>query len=155
MSGKIAAFADRGRVSARNAMDLILMLTGSVFTGLLTIVMAPIMPQVTEHFADQSNAKVVAQMIMVLPCIGVVFAGPVMGGLIDRWGVRAVILGSSLLYILCGVIGFFAESMTLLVGSRILLGVAGSGISASIASRVRARPSRCICPAPIPKSTPN
>lgn len=111
-------------------MDLILMLTGSVFTGLLTIVMAPIMPQVTEHFADHGNARIVAQMLMVLPCIGVVCAGPLMGSLIDRWSVRHVVLWSSLLYTICGIVSFFADSMAILVVSRVLLGVAGSGIYA-------------------------
>ena len=77
MSQELAASASMpGRSTTRNAMDLVLMMTGSVFTGLLTIVMAPIMPQVTEHFGDHHNSRIIARMVMVLPCVGVILAGP-------------------------------------------------------------------------------
>lgn len=132
MSQELAVAAtEPGRASVRHIMDLILIMTGSVFTGLLTIVMAPIMPQVTEYFGDHHNSRIIAQMIMVLPCVGVILAGPVMGSLIDRRGVREVLLCSAFLYTLCGLVGLFTESIAVLVGSRVLLGVAGSGIYAS------------------------
>lgn len=117
-----------GRSPLRVAADLILILSGSIFTGLLTIAPAPVLPSIADHFGD---AKFLAQMIMVFPSVGVVLAGFFVGTLIDRYGVRRVLLVSTASYAVLGALGMFLENLPLLLASRFLLGMAGSGIYGS------------------------
>ena len=120
------ALGDRSRL--RVAADLVLILSGSIFTGLLTIAVSPILPQLMEHFGSGVDAKLLAQLVMVVPCIGVIIGGPLMGGLVDRYGTQRVLLISTSSYAVLGVIGLLAESLTSLVASRFILGIAASGI---------------------------
>lgn len=116
------------RSPLRVAADLTLILSGSIFTGLLTIAPSPVLHSIADHFGD---AKFLAQMIMVFPSIGVVLAGFFVGTLIDRYGVRRVLLASAASYAVLGVLGMVLENLYLLLASRFLLGMAGSGIYGS------------------------
>lgn len=116
------------RTPLRVAADLVLILSGSIFTGLLTIAPSPVLHSIADHFGD---AKFLAQMIMVVPSVGVVLAGFFVGSLIDRVGVRRVLLVSAASYAVLGALGMVLENLYLLLASRFLLGMAGSGIYGS------------------------
>jgi MFS family permease len=124
-------------ITFRRFADLILILTGSVFTGLLTIAPAPVLHDVADHFVGFTlfdmavDEKFVAQMIMVFPAIGVVLAGFFVGTLIDKYGVRRILLVSAASYAVLGTLGVVLENLPLLLLSRFLLGMAGSGIYGS------------------------
>lgn len=132
MTDAVSAASDASSVALsqrsrwRIAADLILILSGSIFTGLLTVAPAPVLPKIAEHFGG--DARFLAQIIGVFPAIGVVIAGPLIGGMIDRFGVRRVLLFSTASYAVLGVLGMFLENVTVLMVSRFLLGMAGSGI---------------------------
>jgi len=108
-------------------LTLLLVLAPPVFTALMGTVVVPIIPAVTKHFGGGNAGAFAAQMMVTIPCIGVIIGGPIAGWLIERIGVRAVIIGSAVLMGLAGMSGAFADGVELFLFSRLLVGFGAAG----------------------------
>ena len=103
-------------------------LLGSTTTVLAATIISPALPGMAEAFADVPNADFLVRLILTMPAlfvaIGALFAGP----LLDRWGRKPVLIVSLILYGLAGTAGFFLDSLSAILVSRALLGIAVAGI---------------------------
>ena len=128
------------------------MLTGSTdataITGgttklpVITIIMAgmaaqslifSVPPPALPHMALVLGARgaTVAQLLFVLPSLGLMLAGLVSGWLISRFGLRRCLLGSFLVYGVTGSLPVVTINIFALLSSRLLLGVACAVLSTS------------------------
>jgi MFS family permease len=114
-----------GRLRALFA--LLLVLVPPVFTAMMGTPVVPIIPAVAKHFGGGDAGAFAAQMMVTVPCIGVIIGGPVAGWLIERIGIRAVLIGSALLMSAAGVSGAFAHGIELFLFSRLLVGFGAAG----------------------------
>jgi len=112
---------------ARALLTLLLVLVPPVFTAMMGTPVVPIIPAVTRHFGGGNAGALAAQMMVTIPCIGVIVGGPVSGWLIERIGIRAVIIGSALLMGLAGVSGAFTDGVEIFLVSRFLVGFGAAG----------------------------
>lgn len=72
-----------------------------------------------------------AQLVMTLPTLGIIFGGAPAGWLVERYGGRRVLLTSFVAYALCGAAPLGIDSIELLLASRLLLGFATTCITTS------------------------
>jgi MFS family permease len=118
----------------RSFVGLVVLLTCGQTLAIVFQTVVPVLPRISEYFGGGQTGIFAAQMMMTLPSIGLIF-GPIIAGWCARqFGARAVLLVALGLFGLLGMAGLVISDRTLLLASRLALGLAGGGIAtASIA----------------------
>jgi MFS family permease len=110
-------------------LAIMVMLSGTTFVALVVTVISPIMHLVSEHFADSGlDGKDIAYGLAVVPSIGILVSAPFAGWVIERVGSRNFLLAVLFVFGLSGSAGLFLDNVSLLIATRLVLGVAGAGI---------------------------
>jgi MFS family permease len=104
-----------------------------VLIGFLPVVaiiaLTPALPTLIGHFkGEMSNARFWVPLLITVPSAGIALLSPVAGIITDRLGRRALLLASMALYAVGGMVPFFADSFTLVVAGRVVIGIAEAGI---------------------------
>lgn len=103
----------------------------------------PVLPAIAAHFADPS----IAQLVMTMPALGVIVGAFASGPLMDRVGLRTLLVATIIGLALCGALPMVQESRTALIAGRAFTGffsaIAGAvtlgWIAMAHADRARAR----------------
>jgi MFS family permease len=95
------------------------------------ILLAPILPPMTQHFAGAEQVDLKIRLIATLPALMIAIFGAAAGLLADRVGRRQLLCGSVLLYTLAGGAPLFLDSLDMIIVSRALVGIAEAGIMSS------------------------
>lgn len=85
---------------------------------------APGLPGLLEHFSDHPNADYLTRFILTVPGLAIAITSPIAGTLADKFGRRVLLHAGVALYVLAGSAGLWLNDLTLLLISRLLLGVA-------------------------------
>lgn len=104
---------------------LLLASTMIILTGSAVV---PVLPRILEVFKETPHAPFLTRMILSLPALSIAIASPLVGLILDRWGRKPVLLVSLGLYGLFGASVYLLDSLFAILISRILLGLAISGI---------------------------
>jgi MFS family permease len=115
------------------AVVLVLAATGT-FLGMAFTVVSPVLPLIIEHFGGATGGgALIGQWILAIPSIGVVIGGPSAGWLVERIGARQVLFVSLASFAVAGASGLYIESPVVLLGTRLILGIAAvGGVTAAI-----------------------
>jgi MFS family permease len=105
-----------------------LVIFGTSFMALVVMALAPVLPEVAAHFGKQYDGKLAAQLLQVMPSIGVMVGAPGAGWLVERTGARRFLLIAFTIFGLAGSAGLTLDAMWALLASRFILGAAASGI---------------------------
>ena len=106
-------------------------LLGSVAT-LVGILIAPVLPAMSEHFQDVPNAEFLVRLTLTLPALFIAVSAPFAGMLLDRWGRRPVLIASLIIYLISGTSGFVADSLVQILVGRAFLGIATAGLTSGL-----------------------
>lgn len=106
----------------------LLLLFGSCLPVLGAVLIAPVLPRMQAYFSETPGAAVLVPVALTLPALVIALFAPLVGVLADRVGRRALLLGSMLLYSLCGVLPLWLDSLAWIVASRAGIGLAEAGI---------------------------
>lgn len=99
------------------------------FLPILAIVaLAPAVPRIMAQFADVPGAATLVPLLVTAPGLMIALTSPLMGWAIDRYGRRWLLLAATLLYGIVGVAPYFLQDLTLIIASRLALGIAEAGI---------------------------
>jgi len=104
------------------------LLACGIFTTVGLFAPALLLPQIEQSFADVPHAALLTQLIGGIACFFFALGSPLAGMLIARVGSRAVILPSLVLVGLAGVAPAFLDSLTAIVATRAVVGVAVAGV---------------------------
>ncbi|MEL6334697.1 MAG: MFS transporter [Cyanobacteria bacterium J06626_26] len=107
---------------------LLLLSTLTVTAG---AIIAPSLPAMHRHFEAISDAEFLVRLALTMPALGVVIGSPIAGRLVDRTGRKPLLILSAILYGLAGGSGFVLNSLTAILASRALLGLAVAGVMVS------------------------
>lgn len=89
---------------------------------------APALPAMQAHFADQPNAALLVKLALTIVGLAIAISAPISGILADRFGRRPVLIGALLLYAVGGTSGLLISSLGELLTGRIILGLAVAGV---------------------------
>jgi len=106
----------------------ITILLGGTCSVLAAIMISPALPGMAEAFKDTADADFLVRLILTMPALFVAIGSPFIGGLLDRWGRKPVLIVSLIVFVLAGSAGFFLDSLRVILVSRALLGLAVAGI---------------------------
>lgn len=107
---------------AGTAQAMVLILANVLPTmGIVSLV--PVLPQLFTQFHDYPNANFWVPTIITAPSICVALLSPVVGGVADRLGRRAMLLGALMVYALVGTVPVVISSLPAIIVSRVLLGI--------------------------------
>lgn len=106
----------------------LLLLFGSCLPVLGAVLIAPVLPRMQEHFADTPGVEILTPIALTIPALVIALLAPFAGMIADRLGRKPLLLGSLVLYALCGLLPLWLESLPGIVASRAGLGLAEAGI---------------------------
>lgn len=84
----------------------------------------PAIPRLFQQFGRLPHAGLLVPMILTVPSLCVALTAPFAGVLADRYGRRALFLAGMTLYVLAGLVPLLTANLAVIVGSRMVLGVA-------------------------------
>ena len=106
----------------------LLLLLGSCLPVLGAVLLAPVLPRMHAHFANDPLVAVLVPVSLTIPALVIALLAPFAGLIADRLGRKPLLLGSMLLYSLFGLLPLWLESLPAIVASRAGLGLAEAGI---------------------------
>ena len=93
--------------------------------------LSPALPAISDHFAHVPNIDYLSRFVLTLPAIFIAILAPFAGAFVDRFGRKRLLIGSMALYGVVGVSGGALDSLTALLASRAVMGIAIAGIMTS------------------------
>ena len=111
-----------------------LLLLCGCMSVLAAVVIAPVLPQMQQHFSATDNVEFLVPMALTAPGIVIALLSMVVGVLADRTGRKNLLVLGLVLYGAFGVAPVFIDSLTTIIGTRIGVGLAEAIImTASVA----------------------
>ena len=136
----------------RERASFVVMVTGNIFNLLWLTALSPVLAIIGDHFSNRPDAEaitgffgtgasgpLVAQLMITLVGFGFIVGGPLTGWLADRIGVRPLLVGALALYAVTGATGLKSDDPATLLFARFVLGIAASGIGASVFAMIAQR----------------
>ena len=105
----------------RHALVLLL---GSCLPVMAAVLIAPVLPQIMQHFAGVPNAELLVPLALTIPALAVGLISPLAGMIVDRFGRKRLLLASMVLYAAVGTAPLYLQSLPAIIGSRVGVGVA-------------------------------
>ncbi|MEN9909835.1 MAG: hypothetical protein RLZZ540_2984 [Bacteroidota bacterium] len=95
----------------------------SILPIMAVVTLMPVIPTIRNHFSYIPYINILAPLVISAPGLCVALFAPYAGFLSDKLGRRKLLLLFTFLYGLGGILPFFVESFSLLLGSRFILGI--------------------------------
>lgn len=117
-------------VEPRRALTWSLLLA-STLTVMAGATISPALPAINAHFAGTGQPEVLIRLVLTATALAIAVAAPFVGRLVGRVGSKSVLVWSIFLYAAAGTSGLIIDDLVLLLASRLVLGVAVSGVMVS------------------------
>jgi MFS family permease len=105
-----------------------LLLAGSCLPVLGSVLITPVLPQLSEEFAGITGAEVLVPMIVALPALMIALFAPFAGQIVDRVGRKALLIGAMFVYAVAGTAPAWLTGLIEILISRVLVGVCEAAI---------------------------
>ncbi|MFT4077592.1 MAG: MFS transporter [Asticcacaulis sp.] len=92
------------------------------------LLVAPVIPQMMEHFKDVPNVEYWVPMVVTVPSLCVALLSPVAGWLGDKFGRRRLLIPSMAIYSAFGLAPLFLHDLTHILISRIGVGITEAAV---------------------------
>ncbi|MFG6402447.1 MFS transporter [Microbacterium sp. P04] len=110
------------------ALQGILLLAGSCMPVLGSVLITPVLPQLSAHFADVEGSAILVPMIVAIPALMIALFAPFAGQIVDRLGRKNLLIGAMIAYALVGTAPAWLEGLPEILFSRILVGICEAAI---------------------------
>ena len=108
--------------------QLVLLLAGSCLSVLGAVLIAPVLPQMTDHFADVPGADVLVPIVLTVPALMIGLTAPFAGFIADRIDRKRVLILAMIGYTIFGTAPLYLDSIGAIIGSRVLVGLCEAAI---------------------------
>ncbi len=106
----------------------VLLLAGSCMPVLGSVLITPILPQLSQVFGGEPGSAVLVPMIVAIPALIIAIFAPFAGQIVDRLGRKNLLLVAMFAYALVGTAPAWLEDLQLILFSRVLVGVCEAAI---------------------------
>lgn len=117
---------DGERIAGRP--QLVLLLAGSCMPVLGAVLIAPVLPQMAQTFADVPGVAVLVPIVLTAPALVIGLTAPFAGFIADKIDRKRVLLIAMALYAVVGTAPLYLDSIGAIIASRVLLGVCEAAI---------------------------
>jgi MFS family permease len=124
----IAVGPNESAVRRAGVWQAILLLAGSCMPVLGSVLITPVLPQLSEHFADVEGSQILVPMIVAIPALMIAIFAPFAGQIVDRLGRKNLLIVAMFAYALVGTAPAWLEALPLILFSRVLVGVCEAAI---------------------------
>lgn len=104
------------------------LLAASCLSVLGAVLIAPVLPRITEAFPGVAGAAALVPMVLTAPALMIALLAPVAGRIVDAVGRRRVLIGALVVYALFGTAPLWLASLPLIVLSRVGVGITEAAI---------------------------
>ena len=108
--------------------QLALLLAGSCMPVLGAVLIAPVLPQMEDHFAGVSGADVLVPIVLAVPALLVGLAAPFAGLVVDAVDRKRLLIAAMVAYSIFGTAPLYLQSLGAIIGSRVLVGICEAAI---------------------------
>jgi MFS family permease len=108
--------------------QLALLLAGSCLSVLGAVLIAPVLPQMTDHFAGVAGVDVLVPIVLTVPALIIGLAAPFAGVVVDALDRKRLLLVAMVLYSVFGTAPLYLQSLGAIIGSRVLVGLCEAAI---------------------------
>lgn len=105
-----------------------LLLAGSCMPVLGSVLITPVLPQLSAHFADVPGAAILVPMIVAIPALMIALFAPFAGQIVDRLGRKKLLVFAMFAYAVVGTAPAWLEGLPEILFSRVLVGVCEAAI---------------------------
>lgn len=108
--------------------QLVLLLAGSCLSVLGAVLIAPVLPQMTDHFAGTPGVEVLVPIVLTVPALIIGLTAPFAGFVADRIDRKRVLIIAMIGYTAFGTAPLYLDSLGTIIGSRVLVGLCEAAI---------------------------
>jgi MFS family permease len=108
--------------------QLVLLLAGSCLSVLGAVLIAPVLPQMTDHFAGVPGADVLVPIVLTVPALIIGLTAPFAGFIADRIDRKRVLIVAMAGYTVFGTAPLYLDTLGSIIGSRVLVGLCEAAI---------------------------
>ncbi|WP_115162740.1 MFS transporter [Kocuria rosea] len=109
-------------------LPAVLLLAGSCMPVLGAVLLAPILPSMTQAFAGTPGVEFLVPVVLTVPALMIALLAPFAGVIADRVGRKVLLLVAMVAYSLFGTMPLWLDSLTAIVASRVGVGIAEAAI---------------------------
>ncbi|RFA09993.1 MFS transporter [Subtercola boreus] len=106
----------------------VILLAGSCMPVLAATLITPVLPSMSEYFAETPGAATLVPLLIGIPALVVAILAPFAGSIVDRFNRRTILLVGLVLYALVGTMPLYLDSLYAIAASRLAVGVAEAAI---------------------------
>ncbi|MEJ3746519.1 MFS transporter [Actinomycetes bacterium KLBMP 9797] len=108
--------------------QLALLLAGSCLSVLGAVLIAPVLPQMTDHFAGVAGVDILVPIVLTVPALMIGIAAPFAGIVVDALDRKRLLIIAMLGYAVAGTAPLYLSSLGAIIASRVLVGVCEAAI---------------------------
>ncbi|MCM3484634.1 MFS transporter [Kocuria rosea] len=109
-------------------LPVVLLLAGSCMPVLGAVLLAPVLPSMTQAFAGTPGVEILVPVVLTVPALMIALFAPIAGAVADRVGRKTLLLIAMVLYSVFGTMPLWLDSLTAIVASRVGVGIAEAAI---------------------------
>lgn len=107
----------------------ILLLVAGCMSPLGAVLIAPVLPQMSQEYAALPGAEFLVPAVLTAPALMVGIIAPFAGSIVDRLGRKRILLWALAIYSVLGAAPLFLDSLHAIVASRVGVGVMEAAIA--------------------------
>jgi MFS family permease len=104
-------------------MRLFLLMAGSCLPIMGAVLIAPVLAQMHDHFADVPGVDALVPLALTIPALSLALLSPFAGVIVDRIGRKRLLVAATAVYAVVGTAPLWLDSLAAIVASRALVGV--------------------------------
>jgi MFS family permease len=109
-------------------VQLALLLAGSCLSVLGAVLIAPVLPQMTDHFAGVAGVDVLVPIVLTVPALIIGLTAPFAGAVVDALDRKRLLVAAMVGYAVAGTAPLYLGSLGAIIGSRVLVGLCEAAI---------------------------
>ena len=109
-------------------LQAILLLAGSCMPVLGSVLLTPILPQLSAEFGDVPGGEILVPLVVAIPALMIALFAPFAGQIVDRLGRKKLLIVAMFAYTLVGIAPAFLDTLPAILATRVGVGITEAAI---------------------------
>lgn len=115
-------------VRRAGVLQAILLLAGSCMPVLGSVLLTPILPQLSAEFGGVPGGEILVPMVVAIPALMIALFAPFAGQIVDRLGRKKLLIIAMFAYSLVGIAPAFLDTLPAILATRVGVGITEAAI---------------------------